>query len=129
MAAPYSLDLRQKVVQAYERGVGSQRQVAELFGVSLSFVEQLFMPWRGNGRITPKPHAGGKPSRLDAKARQHLQDWLREQSDLTLAELAERLEKTLSIRIALSRLSRVLQDMGLPRKKSHSMRRSATGKR
>ena len=40
--APYSLDLRQKVIQAYEHGVGSQRQVAELFGVSRGFVEELF---------------------------------------------------------------------------------------
>lgn len=105
MAAPYSLDLRRKVVEAYERGVGSQRQVAELFGISLSFVEKLFMQLRGTGQMAPKPHAGGKPSRLDAKARQHLRNWLREQTDLTLAELAERLEKGLGIRIALSRLS------------------------
>lgn len=39
MAAPYSEDLRGKVVQACERGTRSQREVAELFNVSLSFVE------------------------------------------------------------------------------------------
>jgi|GEM_PF-3596797 len=49
------------MVQADPRGVGSQRQVAELFGVSRSFVEQLFMRLRITGQATPKAHAGGKP--------------------------------------------------------------------
>lgn len=41
MAAPYSEDLRRKVVQACERGTQSQREVAELFNVSLSFVDDV----------------------------------------------------------------------------------------
>ena len=44
MAAPYSLDLRRKVVQACNRPVQSQRAVAELFGVSLSFVAKSAAP-------------------------------------------------------------------------------------
>jgi len=72
------------MVQADPRGVGSQRQVAELFGVSRSFVEQLFMRLRITGQATPKAHAGGKPSRPDANARLCLHKWRQEQSDLTL---------------------------------------------
>lgn len=115
--APYSVDLRQKVVEAYERGVGSQRQVAELFGVSISFVEKVLMRLRSTGAVAPKPHAGGKRSRLDESARQHLAQWLDEQSDLTLDELAQRLKSELNIQIGLPRLCRVLQAMHLPRKK------------
>ena len=44
MAAPYSLDLRRKVVQACNRPGQSQRAVAELFGVSLSFVAKYAAP-------------------------------------------------------------------------------------
>jgi transposase len=127
--APYSLDLRQKVVQAYERGVGSQRQIAELFGVSLSFVEKLFMQLRRTGNLAPKPHAGGKTSRLDANVRLHLENWLQDQPDLTLAELAGRLDQTLGLRVGTPQLCRLLQAMGLSRKKSHSTPRSATGRR
>lgn len=127
--APYSLDLRQKVVQAYERDVGSQRQVVELFGVSLGFVEKIFKQLRETGDLAPKPHAGGQPSRLDANAHQHLRDWLREQSDLTLAEMMERLDTRLGIRIGHSRLNVVLQKLGLPRKKCRSTRANATRKR
>ncbi|MCK0505396.1 helix-turn-helix domain-containing protein [Aromatoleum anaerobium] len=124
--APYSIDLRQKVVDAYERGVGSQRQVAELFGVSISFVEKLFMRLRSTGAVAPKPHAGGKRSRLDEAARQRLAQWLHTQSDLTLNELAQRLKTELDIPIGLPRLCRVLKQMQLSRKKRRSMRRNVT---
>lgn len=127
--APYSLDLRRKVVQACERGAGSQRQVAELFGVSRAFVEKLLKRLRETGDLAPQPHAGGPSSRLDAQAQQSLRDWLREQPDLTLAELIERLDTGLGIRIGDSRLSLVLRRLGLPRKKSHSTPASATKKR
>jgi transposase len=42
--APYSVDLRQKILQAVQNGGRSQRGIAELFHVfhvSLSFVESL----------------------------------------------------------------------------------------
>jgi transposase len=62
MAAPYSVDLHQKILLALESEVKSQREIAELFHVSRSFVESLLR------RIEPKPHAGGLPSRLDDNA-------------------------------------------------------------
>jgi transposase len=48
--------------------MGSQRAIAELFGVSVSFVEQLVRRYRTVGDIAPKPHAGGQRPRLDPKA-------------------------------------------------------------
>lgn len=77
---------------AYERGMGSQRQVAKFFGVSLAFVEKLFAQIRSTGSLAPKPHAGGKPSRLGEPVQQDLRHWLQEQSNLTLAERAGHLE-------------------------------------
>lgn len=127
--APYSVDLRQKVFQAYESGGKSQREIAEDFHVSLSFVESLLRRVRISGQLAPKPATGGPSSRINDRARQHLRDWLAEQSDLTLQELVERLEHTLGIRVCVSRLCRVLQQLGLRRKKRHSMRRSGTVKK
>jgi transposase len=37
----YSNDLRRKIVSAYERGQRSQREIAELFGVSPRYGAQL----------------------------------------------------------------------------------------
>jgi transposase len=126
---PYSLDLRQKILEAHERGLGSQAKLAALFGVSLSFVEKLLMRLRRTGDIRAKPHAGGRPCRLDAAAREQLRHWLTEQPDLTLEELADRLVQHVDIRMSVSRLCQVLQELGLPRKKRLSMRRSVIPKK
>ncbi len=41
MPAPLSVDLRQRIIAAYEAKEGSQRQLAERFKVSLSFIRDL----------------------------------------------------------------------------------------
>ncbi|MDF5706696.1 MAG: helix-turn-helix domain-containing protein [Nostoc sp. S4] len=41
MPAPYSIDLRQRVINTYKGKQGSQRQIADRFQVSLSFVKRL----------------------------------------------------------------------------------------
>ena len=66
--AAYSIDLRQKILHAYERRLGSQRALANVFGVSLSFIEKVLRRYRTTGELGPKPHAGGRKPRLDAAA-------------------------------------------------------------
>lgn len=46
MPAPLSIDLRQRVIAAYQAKEGSQRQLAERFKVSLSFVRDLTCRYR-----------------------------------------------------------------------------------
>jgi transposase len=123
--APYSLDLRQKLLHAYERWSGSQRALAELFGVSVSFVEKLLQRQRATGTVAPKPHGGGPSRRLDAADEDWLRQWVYEQPDLTLAELGERLANATGKRTSVPTLCRTLARLQLPRKKSRSMRRSA----
>ena len=50
MVVPYSVDLRQKILLALEDGGKSQREIAELFHVSQSFVEALLRRVRAIGR-------------------------------------------------------------------------------
>jgi transposase len=100
-----------------------------LFHVSKSFVESLLRRLRATGSIAPKPHAGGPPPRIDDKARQHLCAWLAAQPDLTLEELAGRLQRECGLQACVSLVCRVLQQLGLPRKKRLSTPRSATRKK
>ncbi len=51
----YSLDLRKKIVQRYEAGAVTQRELAKQFGVSTFFVVKL-LPLRRRGQsITVSP--------------------------------------------------------------------------
>ncbi len=124
--AAYSIDLRQKILHACARRVGSQRALADLFGVSLSFVEKLLRRHRLTGDIAPKPHAGGQRPRLSTAADTLVRQLVHDNTDVTLAELCTRVADELGVRVSVATMCRVLQRLGLPRKKSRSMRASAT---
>ena len=124
--ASYSIDLRQKVLHAYERRLGSQRAIANIFDVSLSFVEKLLRRHRTTGDIAPKPHGGGQRPRLDAAAQAQVRRLVNAQPDATLEELCMRAVKTTGIRVSVPTMCRVARRLGLPRKKNLSTRRSAT---
>jgi transposase len=124
--AAYSIDLRQKILHAYERRLGSQRALAHLFGVSLAFVENVLRQHRTTGTIAPKPHAGGPRPHLDEATHGLLRQLVRDDPDRTLHELCTRIATETGVRVSVPTMCRMLQRLGLPRKKSRSTRRSVT---
>jgi transposase len=122
----YSTDLRQKLIHAYQRRLGSQRALADLFGVSVSFVEKLLRRHRRTGAVAPKPHAGGHKRRLDAAAEMVMREAVRATPDITLEALCARVADTLGLRVSVPTMCRALQRLGLPRKKSRFTRVNAT---
>ena len=124
--ASYSIDLRQKILHAYERRMGSQRALAYIFGVSLSFVEKLLRRHRTTGVIAPKPHAGGQRPRLDAAAQAQVRRLVHDQPDATLEEWCTRAAEMTGTPVSVPTMCRLVQRLGLPRNKSLSTRRSAT---
>jgi len=123
---PYSLDLREKLLRAYDEHCGSQRALAALFGVSRAFVEKLVWRRRGTGQIAPQSHAGGRKPSCDPEALAGVRQELQEHTDATLAEWCERLGQRRGLWVSLSTMSRLLTRLGLPRKKSRSTLRSGT---
>jgi transposase len=113
----YSLDLRRRVVQAYEQGEGSISESASRFGACPAFVKKMLRQWRESGDLTPLPHGGGKPASLTPRQRQLLKRKVREQSDISLAELQSLREEREEIRVHVSTISRALTALGLPLKK------------
>nr|WP_322713844.1 hypothetical protein [Nostoc sp. ChiSLP03a]MDZ8215006.1 hypothetical protein [Nostoc sp. ChiSLP03a] len=51
---PYSVDLRKKIVNAYEGGGTSIRKVAVQFGVAKSYVQKLLQLQKTEGHLEPK---------------------------------------------------------------------------
>jgi transposase len=124
--AAYSIDLRQKILHAYERRLGSQRALAHLFGVSLAFVEKVLRQHRRTGAIAPKPHAGGQRPRLDEAIQLLFRQLVRDDPDRTLHELCTQIAAETGVRVSVPTMCRVLQRLGLPRKKSRSTRQNVT---
>ena len=65
--AAYSVDLRERIIEAVERNVSSKRQIARLFGVHESFLSKLLRQKRERGTLAPFPPGGGAQAKLPAK--------------------------------------------------------------
>jgi transposase len=114
----YSLDLRQRIVRAYEQGQGSIPEIAQRFSVSPAFVSKMLRQWRETSDLAPLPHGGGKPSSLSKRQLQLLKRKAQQQSDVSLAELQQLLSDGHQVNVHVSTISRALAKLGLPRKKS-----------
>jgi transposase len=125
---PYSNDLRRRIVEACESGKYSQGEVADLFQVSLATVKNFLRRKRETGSSDALPHAGGNKPLLDEKARQFIHECVKGNNDLTLDELCRRVKARHRKSVSRPTMSRLLQALNLPRKKSRSTLRSATPK-
>src|SRR5215212_9587558 len=86
-----SVDLRERVLAAHERREGSQRVLAERFGVAVGTVNGWLRQAR-EGRCAPLRGRGGRAA-LGGAGAEELTAMVAESPDTTLAEYAEMLER------------------------------------
>ena len=115
----YSLDLRQKIVDVYAEGVLSQRQLAERFRVTLSFIEKLLKQQRETGNIAPKVRTEQTPTKLTSEQLAVLEQLVADDNDATLDELRCRLQEKTGVSIGRSTVDRMLKKLNLSVKKKH----------
>src|SRR6266513_2074857 len=111
--APYSQDLRQRILETARHGGATVKQIAERFLVSVSFVTRLLQLHRATGSVEPRPHGGGHPAVLGPEDLERLRELIRQQPDATLEELRQRL----GVACSTMAICRALKKLGLPRKK------------
>jgi transposase len=127
MPKPYSDDLRARVVAAIEVGA-TRPEAAEQHEISLSSVGRYLRRKRETGSVSPAQFGGYKGYALAAHEEQ-IREWVTEQPDITLAELAARLAKQ-KIKVGLSAIARFLRHLRLTYKKKSARRRAgSTGRR
>ena len=119
MPAPLSVDLRKRVIAAYQAKEGSQRQLAERFNVSLSFIRDLSRRYRQTGTVEPKPHGGGTVAKLGTAQLSIVKALVEAQPDALLTELCEeRLAEKTAINVSVSTMQRAIQKLELSVKKN-----------
>lgn len=113
---PYSVDLRERIVSAIEKGESSYRKTAQRFCVSKSYVQKLVAQKRTEGHVVPRKQGGS----VSALMRHQLQliEIVEKQPDATLAEYCELLFDTIGLWVSQSTMCRTLQKLNLPRKKN-----------
>ena len=113
--------MRERIVEAVERHVGSRRKIAELFGVHESFIYKLLRQKRERADLAPLPHGGGAKAKLSEAQLRQLPDLVAATPDATLDELREQLKKKARVEVSRSTICRGLQRLRLSRKKSLSV--------
>ena len=118
MAAPYSQDLRDRVLAAYDRGMKT-KQIAIVFCVSPAWARRIKQRRRETGETTPRKMGSPGVRKID---RTRLGELVAEQPDATASELRERL----GVSCSESAIYLVLKEMGLSYKKKRCTRASRT---
>jgi transposase len=115
--AAYSLDLRQKILSAWQNKENTQRGLAERFKVSLSFVRDFLRRYRETNEIAARPQGGDRRSKIKGKDEELVKAIIRKQNDIYLREIKETLQENNGIEVSVSGLSRTLKRLKLGRKK------------
>jgi transposase len=120
----YSLDLRQKVVAAYQRGDGTIDEIASLFSVGPTFVKKMLRLHREGSDLSPLPHGGGHTPKLSDKHIQMIRAEIARNNDVTIEELRDLLRRRSGVEVSQPTMSRVLARLNLPRKKNNGRQRA-----
>jgi transposase len=88
LPSPLSLDLRTRAIEAYERGEGTQVEIAARFGVGEASIRRWWRLKRENGSLEPNTDFRHGPAPLlDEHGLMVLRELLEERPDSTLEEL------------------------------------------
>jgi transposase len=114
---PYSQDLRERVMTAFEASKESQDAIAEKFDVHPATADKWWWRWRTTGSCAALHHARG-PSRTLQPCEKFIRAEIKRQPDSTLAELCERVAQSKKVSASPSMMCRELKILRLPLKKS-----------
>jgi transposase len=117
-----SLDLRERILVAYDNDEGTRPEIAHRFRVSLGMVKKLLQQRRRTGDIAPRYRFCGRKPMIVASHRSQMRSLLARKNDLTLKELRE----ATGLKCSLQAINVVLGKLGLTYKKRHSAPASKT---
>jgi transposase len=126
MGLGYGIELRSRIVEAYDNGEGSVRELAERFAVAPNTVQNYLNLRKRTGGLAPLPHSGGVPPRIDDGHLEDVRRLVQQSPDATEGDLAQRYSRGHHVELSRQTMGRALRRLGLTRKKKLSTRPSAT---
>jgi transposase len=111
-----SLDLRERILAAYDNDEGARAEIAHRFRVSLGMVKKLLQQRRRTGDIGPRYRFCGRKPTIVGSHRNQMRSLLARKNDLTLREL----RAATGLKCSLQAINVVLGQLGLTYKKRHS---------
>jgi transposase len=122
----YPLRMRKRIIELYQQGEETEK-IAAALGLCRSGTRRIWQHFRAEGRVEPRPHAGGRPAALDAQGKQALLEILRQRPDAFLPELGDELQSRCGVDVHPQTIGRWLRELGMTRKKSRCTPPSRSG--
>lgn len=116
MANPLSKELREKIVSAYERGLGTIKEVAEIFEITPRTVAKYLQIYRETGDLTPKP-LPGRPLILTDENLDIIKKIILLNKDGRLQDFRDAFEIKTGIYVAISTMQNACDKLDINRKK------------
>lgn len=126
MTQAYSTDLRSRVILAATSGM-SARAAAERFGVGVSTAIVWVRRFRESGEHAARRQGKPRGSRLDPHDA-FIRSLVEETKDISLAEIAARLDSEHGVRVGLTTVWKFLDRCGLTDKKRRRTRPSSSAR-
>lgn len=117
MPKPLPLELRRRVVDAYNNGEGTYQELSARFCISSKSVYRWAALDQHSGDVSPKPHAGGRALKIPDAHFPMLEDLVAEKQDKTVQELSEAWKAKGNNKVSRATLGRALLRAGLSFKK------------
>ena len=111
----FSNDFRKRLYAVSGKGTLPQSEILKQFQISRSGLNHFLEHVETTGKIEPKPHGGGRPSKFDDSDIEKIKKFIEKKPDATLEEILEYTGKDAS----LTSLFRTLKKIGYRLKKSH----------
>lgn len=124
--SPLSLDLRRRIIRAWQKEKPSVEELAQRFSVGTATVKRLTRRFRETGSVEPLPHGGGQRPRIPAEKLLRVQRLVEANPDWSIEELAAAYNKQEGTSLSRSTMDRAVRRLGFTRKKSPSLPRNAT---
>jgi transposase len=123
-----SLAVRRRIIELFQSGLEGD-DVAAVMACSPAAARRVWQRYRAEGRVGPRPHAGGHSPRLDEQRKQQvLAELIGQRPDAFCREVADEVEARCGVRVCRQTIGRWLDELGLTRKKSRCTPPSSTGR-
>ena len=125
MTRPLSVELREKVVSAYKKGLGSTSEIAEMFSITQRTVFRFLKLDRERGDLSPTP-IPGRPPILNAENLAIIKKIVLANADETLDQYRSRFYNETGIDVSAVTIHNACNILNLNRKKKVSLQRNKT---
>jgi transposase len=119
MPIPLPQELRSRVVEAFDAGLGTMTEIADRFCVSISSVSRWVRLNCLYGETNPKPSGGGPPKKIPDDDLDKIREIIDEKPDRTLSEITAVWNERYDQKVGRSSINRALKRARISFKKRH----------